>query len=102
MGVPNKEAPAAVHEYWANVPNYADINFLFRRFRFGPVTRVKCEAWGQLADDHAATNAVFYHIRNKRQMWDAEYLGWEEIGGPRKGDAPKDFLEQYNKFWAAW
>lgn len=98
MGVP-LQAPAAVHEYWANMPNCAEINLLFKPLGIGPVVRVKCESWGQLANDQAATNAAMYHIKNKRPMWHARYIGWEEIGGPRKGIAPEDFQEQSERHW---
>lgn len=100
MGVP-AEAPREVHEHWAKVPNCADIWFLFKPLGIGPAIRVKCEAWGQMAHDSAATNAAFYHIKNKRPYWWARYVGWKEVGGPRKGNAPADFMEQYRKHWAA-
>jgi len=100
MGVP-AQAPSAVHEYWANIPNCAEINFIFKSKILGVIERVKCEGWGQLAHDNAATDQVFYHIKNKKKCWDWEYVGWEEIDGTRKGDAPADFKEQYRKYWEA-
>lgn len=96
MGVPS-EAPAAVHDHWANIPNCAEIWLLFRPLGIGPIMRVKCEGWGQLANDHAATRQAIHHIKNKRPMWWARYVGWQEIGGERKGNAPPDFYEQYRK-----
>lgn len=98
MSVP--EAPAEVHAYWGSIPNRAEINLLFKPLGIGPAIRVKCEGWGQLADDDAATCMAFYHIRNKRPMWWAHYVGWEEIGGDRKGVAPIDFPERYHRHWA--
>lgn len=68
MAVPG-EAPAEVHAFWAKIPNCADIYLLFRPFRFGPKVRVKCEGWGQLANDDAASRQAMYHIKNKRPMW---------------------------------
>jgi hypothetical protein len=100
MGVP-REAPAAVHAHWANVPNCAEIYLLFKTGWFGRIVRVKCEGWGQLANDGAATGQAMYHIRNKRPYWDSQYVGWEEIGGSRRGDAPTDFAERYHKYWKA-
>lgn len=98
MGVP-REAPAAVHAHWANVPNCAEIYLLFKPLGIGPSMRVKCEGWGQLANDYAATHQAIYHIRNKRSMWWAKYVGWKEIEGSRHGDAPADFTERYHKHW---
>lgn len=101
MGVP-AEAPAAVHAYWANVPNCAEIWLLFKPLGIGPAIRVKCEGWGQLAYDDAAARQAMYHIKNRRPFWWARYVGWQEIGGDRHGKAPADFYEQYHKHWAAW
>lgn len=98
MGIPI-EAPAAVHAHWANVPNCAEINLLFKPLGVGPIKRVRCEGWGQLANDGAATTQALYHIKNRRPMWWARYVGWEEIGGNRKGSAPDDFQELYDKYW---
>lgn len=99
MPVP-AEAPAAFHAHWANMPNCADIYLLFKPIGVGPSVRVKCEGWGQLANDNAATMQAIYHIKNKRPMWWAKYAGWEEIGGSRQGKAPADFAEQYACHWA--
>lgn len=99
MGIP-REAPAAVHALWTSVPNCAEINFLFKPLGIGPAVRVRCEGWGQLAHNDAATGQAMYHIKNKRPMWWAKYAGWEEIGGPRRGDAPSDFGKQYRSYWA--
>ena len=101
MGVP-LEAPAAVHQHWASVPNCSDINFLFKSPFLGIVKRVKCQGWGQLAYDGAATRQAMYHIRNKKPRWDWEYIGWEEVGGERGGSAPKDFKEKYAEYWKNW
>lgn len=99
MGVP-REAPAAVHNYWANIPNCADIWLLFKPLGVGPAVRVKCDACGQMASDSAATNAAMYHIKNRRPLWWGKYVGWEEIGGERSGIAPADFDDLYQKHWA--
>lgn len=102
MSVP-AEAPQAVHDYWANVPNCAEINLLFKPLGFGPAVRVKCEGWGQLANDSAATNQAMYHIKNKRPYWWATYTGWEEIGGRnRSGVAPGNFEKQYDSYWKSF
>jgi hypothetical protein len=98
MGVPF-EAPPAVHQYWAGVPNQAEIWLLFRLTPIGPTIKVKCEGWGQLANDRAATMQAIYHIKNHRTLWWATYSGWQEIGGSRHGDAPKDFQERYRQHW---
>lgn len=101
MGVPI-EAPAAVHNYWADVPDCADIMFLFKPIGFDPAIPVRCESWGQMANDQAATHAAFYHIKNRRPLWWARYAGWREVRGARSGGAPADFREQYRTYWANW
>jgi hypothetical protein len=98
MAIP-REAPQEVHDHWASIPNCAEIYLLFQPFGFGPAIRVKCQGWGQLANDQAATGQAIYHIKNKRAMWWAKYAGWEEIGGLRRGDAPADFQGQYRAHW---
>ena len=80
----------------------AEIWLLFKPLGFGQAVKVKCEGWGQLANDSAATGQAMYHIKNKRPMWWATYAGWQEIEGHRCGDAPKDFVAQYEKYWASW
>lgn len=97
MGVP-LEAPPEVHAHWANVPNCAEINLLFKLSWLGPTVRVKCEGWGQLANDAAATGQALAHIYNKRPLWWARYVGWEEIGGSRKGLAPADFEDKRRRY----
>lgn len=96
MGVP-AGAPQAVHDHYAKLPNTGEIWLLFKTRFLRRVVKVKCEGWGQLCDDQAAAFQAFYHIYNKRPHWQDEYVGWEEIGGTRRGAAPADFAAQYRR-----
>lgn len=101
------QLPAHVQGAWANMPSGGDINYLFKLTPIGPTVRVRCEGWGQLCNDEAATMQAIYHIRNRRPYWWAVYVGWEatsdtEIVEPymkRGGKAPSDFYARYDKHW---
>jgi hypothetical protein len=108
MGVP-REAPTEVHEHWASVPYCGDILFRFRPLRFGPAIKVKCEGWGQLCYQEAATHHAMHHIMNKRPMWWAYYDGWEAAPGTqltermeRSGPRPADFDQRLAAYIASW
>ena len=102
MGVP-LEAPQAVHNHWAAMPNCGDIVFRFKPFGIGPVIRVKCQGWGQIQNDSAATRQVISHILNKQTLWWAYYDGWESVGyfdpkwSKAGGGRPVDFAEMLQK-----